>query len=389
MRVAGIACDEHPRKTGGHLLRRHVVELVAQPLADLVHRPPPDVFHLDGVRGQDPVSDLGQLLGGGAPVLEHLPVAHVVQLDVEPDQVSALARDDEDVALVRGVDGALEPDVREVGDGQGVQDAPGLVHRVAPQFAADRRPGAAARALAADDVLRPDRRGIAGLLEVLEVLQGDRHRVLRRAAGVDLDAAGVEAIERAQLAGRPLHVVQKVGEHARLVHDHMGHFRQALFDVLDTPGTRDSGPVLRVRSPEGDLVDPVALGDQPVGQAEGLEHLDGAAGDPVGLAHLERAVLAVDDDRPDLGEVSHLRGQHETGRTAADDQDVGDLGETSRPLRDGRMRVLDERVAGLVAVQIELHRSLPSGRLWWPRQQDRAGRMPPDHWSRILALRWC
>jgi hypothetical protein len=44
------------------LLGRHVVELVAQPLADLVHRPPADVLHLERVRVQDPVRDLGQLL---------------------------------------------------------------------------------------------------------------------------------------------------------------------------------------------------------------------------------------------------------------------------------------------------------------------------------------
>ena len=157
-------------------------------------------------------------------------------------------------------------------------------------------------------------------------------------------------------------MIQKVGEHPRLVDDHVRHLRQALFDVLDAPGPRDLGPVLRVRPPEGDLVDPVALVDQTISQSERLEHLYGAAGDSVGLAHLERTVLAVDDHRPDVGEVRHLRSQHETGRTAADDQDVGVLGEASRPLRDRRMRVLDERVAGLVAVQIELHRSCPSRR---------------------------
>src|SRR5215217_1631243 len=52
----------------------------------------------------------------------------------------------------------------------------------------------------------------------------------------------------------------------------------------------------------------------------------------------------------------------EASRTASDDQDVGVLGETSGPLRDGRMRVLHERVPGLVTVEIELHRSFSSGR---------------------------
>ena len=118
----------------------------------------------------------------------------------------------------------------------------------------------------------------------------------------------------------------------------MGHFRQALFDVLDTPGTHDLGPVLRVRPPEGDLVDPAALVDQTIRQTERLHQLYRAAGDTVGLADLERTILAVEDDRPDVGEVGHLRSQHETGRTAADDQDVGVLMETSRPLCNGRMR---------------------------------------------------
>jgi hypothetical protein len=113
---------------------------------------------------------------------------------------------------------------------------------------------------------------------------------------------------------------------------------------------------LRVRPPEGNLVDPVALVHQTIRQTERLHQLNRAAGNAVGLADLERTVLAVDDDRPDLGEVGHLRSQHETGRTAADDHDVGVLRETSRPLCDGRMWVLDERVTGLVAVQIELHR---------------------------------
>jgi hypothetical protein len=180
-------------------------------------------------------------------------------------------------------------------------------------------------------------------------------------------------------------VLQEVGEHARLVDDHVGHLRQALFDVLNTPGTRDLAPVSRIRPPERDLVDPVPLVHQTIRQTERLQQLYRAAGDTVGLADLERTVLAVDDDRPDVGEVRHLRSQHETGRTAANDQDVGILRETSRPLCNRRRRILDERITGFVAVQIKLHRSLLSFRClfsqarlarqarwqpWRPRQQD-------------------
>src|SRR3954453_12705426 len=44
--------------------------------------------------------------------------------------------------------------------------------------------------------------------------------------------------------------------------------------------------------------DPVGLVDQTISQSERLEHLHGAAGDSIGLAHLEQTVLAVDDRRP-------------------------------------------------------------------------------------------
>jgi hypothetical protein len=56
---------------------------------------------------------------------------------------------------------------------------------------------------------------------------------------------------------------------------------------------------------------------------------------------------------PQLEDVT--RSPDETGRTTSDDQDVAILGTPSRPVPDGRMRVLDERVAGRVAVERELH----------------------------------
>ena len=95
----------------------------------------------------------------------------------------------------------------------------------------------------------------------------------------------------------------------------------------------------RVRPPERDLVDPVRLADQAIGQAERLEHLDGAAGDAVGLADLERPVPAIDDRGRDVGERGQLRGEDQAGRTAPDDQDVDVLGKAVRALRDGRVRL--------------------------------------------------
>jgi hypothetical protein len=132
--------------------------------------------------------------------------------------------------------------------------------------------------------------------------------------------------------------------------------RQALFGVPDAGCALDPGAVFRVGSPEADLVGPVGLVHQSIGQAERLEHLDRATRHPVGLSHLQRTVPAIDDHRPDIGEVAHLRGQDQAGGAASDDQDVGGLGNRFRPLRHRRMRVLDERIAGPVTVEIELHR---------------------------------
>jgi hypothetical protein len=82
------------------------------------------VLDVDRVRVQHAVGHGGELLRRDAAVVEHLPVVDGVELDVEPDQVAALARDDQQVPLVRREDGGLEPDVREVGDGEDVHDSP-------------------------------------------------------------------------------------------------------------------------------------------------------------------------------------------------------------------------------------------------------------------------
>lgn len=136
-----------------------------------------------------------------------------------------------------------------------------------------------------------------------------------------------------QSAGRPFHVIAKVGQHSRLVDDDVRELRQALLGVLDAPCSSDPGLIVRAGSPIADLVDPVGLVDQPAGQSERLEHLHGSDGDPVGLTHLEGTVPPVDDDGRDIGESGHLRSQDETGRTAPDDQDIYFLGRAPRRLR--------------------------------------------------------
>jgi hypothetical protein len=177
----------------------------------------------------------------------------------------------------------------------------------------------------------------------------------RGAVRVDPHVAGVQAVVRPEAAGRTLHVLAEPGLHACLVDDHVRELREAVLDVLHPPGPRDPAPVGGVGAPERDLVDPVGLGHEPVGQPEGLEHLHGAAGHAVGLAHLERPVPAVDDRRPDVGEGGQLGRQDQAGRAASDDQDVDLGGQAVGTLGDGGVRRLDQRVAGPVTVHVELH----------------------------------
>src|SRR6185312_2151726 len=107
--------------------------------------------------------------------------------------------------------------------------------------------------------------------------------------------------------------------------------------------------------PERDLVDPVGLADETVGQTERLEHLDRPAGDPVGLAHLEGTVSAIDDRGPDRREVGQLRGEYETGGAASDHEHIDLSGKSVNPLGNRRIRLLDQRVARLITVEVELH----------------------------------
>ena len=129
-------------------------------------------------------------------------------------------------------------------------------------------------------------------------------------------------------------MIAEVGEQARLVDDHVRELRQALLGVLNALGTRDPGWLLRVRPPKGHLVDPIRLADETVGQTERFEHLDRTTGDPVGLTNLERTIPSIDDRGPNIGEVGQLRGQHQAGWTAPDDQHVDLLREASNSLRD-------------------------------------------------------
>ena len=137
----------------------------------------------------------------------------------------------------------------------------------------------------------------------------------------------------------------------------MGKFRQAFFGVLHPPAANDVLRLLAVGFPECRLVDPAGLLQHALAEAVGLEHLHGAAGDAIGLAAEQRARLLLDDASGDIGKRRQLRRQGQTGRPAADDEDI-DLGRqiAGRSGRTGALRgVRDLGVAGFEAVKMELH----------------------------------
>ena len=100
-----------------------------------------------------------------------------------------------------------------------------------------------------------------------------------------------------------------------------------------------------VRLPERRLVDPIGLLQHALAEAKSLEHLHGAAGDAVGLAEQQRAGLLLDDAGLDVGKGRQLRRQRQTGRAAADDQDVDLVGQSVRT-PDGRIRSAGSEISG-------------------------------------------
>src|SRR5699024_8859380 len=135
--VAGIAGDEHPRQAFVLGAGGDVVELVRDAVAHFVHTPPGLVPHVPGVGVEDLVGLVDDLLDrgpadGGRPFR-----GDGAEVDVHAEQVPALARDVQDVAAGVGLDGAFEADVGEVGHGQHIHDAPGVVGRLAQVPAAD------------------------------------------------------------------------------------------------------------------------------------------------------------------------------------------------------------------------------------------------------------
>src|SRR5215813_10524774 len=95
----------------------------------LVDRPPRDLFHLEAIGVENSLCLCDELFDGDIAACNPLADFEVPELDIEADEVPALARDDEHAALMGGLDQALAADVREIGNRQEVHHAPSVVRR--------------------------------------------------------------------------------------------------------------------------------------------------------------------------------------------------------------------------------------------------------------------
>ncbi len=325
-----------------------------------------------------------------------LVLVELVELDIDADQVAALARDENDVALAGRLDQRLHADVGEVGDGQHVHHAPCVIGRVPVQRQAERPAHRAACAVAADHVAGAYRLDLT-LVRVVGPLEPDRHRVGRSglAGGrrvVDLNIEQPARVARLQPVRRVAHHLQVEVVHARLVQNHMRELGEPVLDILH-PAEADDPVLARVvRLPERRLVDPVGLLLHALAEAEGLEHLHRPAGDAVGLAEQQGPMLLVDDAGVDVGERCQLRGERQAGRPAADDQHVDFAGQRVRAggclvrLR----RVRDLRIAGSEPVEMELHGTVSPQLSWrtsYPCPASRASGCPARRSHASIARR--
>ena len=90
------------------------------------------------------------MIGRDVQVRDPLILVELVELDIEADEIAAFTGNDQEVAFVGRMDHRLDADVGEVGDGEHVHDAPGLVRRIPVQRPPERFAHGATRAVATD-----------------------------------------------------------------------------------------------------------------------------------------------------------------------------------------------------------------------------------------------
>src|ERR1700693_4311998 len=112
--MAGVAGYENAREADFCLLFRHVVELVAKPLTDLVDRPPRDLFHLQGVGMQYTLRRSDQTVCRKVQAGNSLIHVKPVELDIQADKIATFAGNDLEAAFIGRLYRRLYADVGEV-----------------------------------------------------------------------------------------------------------------------------------------------------------------------------------------------------------------------------------------------------------------------------------
>ena len=349
--MAGVAGDEYPWVAGGCLVACQVVEPVGQPLPDFINGPPDNILHIEFIGFEDALRRPDQVRLGDVAVAHPLAFAKRFHLDIDSRHITAFARDDQKRAAMIGLDQRLLPDVGEIGHGQHIHDAPGLVGGIALQLKSDGCAHIASRAVASDHIARPDGLGLALMARIIAP-DGGGDGV--RGVFVDLKADKLAAIVGNQPGRAVGHHFEIHVMDPRLVQDHMRHFRKPVLDILDAAGADDVLRGVRIGFPEGGFIHLIGLVPDLVGEPEGGEHLHRPAGHAVCLAALHRAGLALDDHRADVVEGRHLGRQRQTGGPAADNQHIGCRGKGASRRAAGPVRA-DFGIAGLEPVQMKLH----------------------------------
>ena len=103
MGVAGVS----RKKNMGVLSVSRVIERGRQTLADLVDAPPRYFFYVESVRGHDAVRGFNEHIDRHIFPVDSLVLLELVELDIHPDHVPTLTRDDQHVTLVDGLDRGL------------------------------------------------------------------------------------------------------------------------------------------------------------------------------------------------------------------------------------------------------------------------------------------
>ena len=229
--MAGITGDEDAGMDAGSCIVRYVVKPVAQALPDLVDRPPSDLLHVKDVGMKDATGGGDKVLSGDVKARGALVLGELVELDIDAEHVSALARNDQSAAVVGRLDCRLAADIGKVGNSEDVHYAPCLVGGVTMQRPAERPAHGAVRAITADDKAGTYRFHFALMpgIEALETDDDGLGRSARRDGEVE-QAAGVIGREAAR---RVVHDVEVKVVHTGLVEDDVREFGEPVLDVLN------------------------------------------------------------------------------------------------------------------------------------------------------------